>query len=149
MLARLRPPVGDGQASTSGTAGTLVNAPSANSGAFLIFFPWRADSIVRSWTRCSGAVGSACPRKLPPVGGQVQDESEPAHRADADSAGHGIGEIVPSQADNAVGDHAAQHERRTGQQQRGALVLAVCRGVSSSTATVVVSANMVAVCPPG
>ena len=54
----------------------------------------------------------ANPCKPPPGGRQVQKECEPADRSDTDSgAGHGIGEIVPSQADDADSDDASQHAR--------------------------------------
>ena len=53
------------------------------------------------------------PGKPSPRGWQVQNEREPADRSDADSgAGHGIGEVVPSQADDGDGDDACQHTGR-------------------------------------
>jgi hypothetical protein len=51
----------------------------------------------------------AAPRKPPPDDRQVQKEREPADRSDTHGgAGYGIGEIVPSQADDTDSDYASQ-----------------------------------------
>ena len=50
---------------------------------------------------------------------QVQNEREPADRSDTHrGAGHGIGEVVPSQPDDADSDHTSQHARRGRDQYR-------------------------------
>ena len=56
---------------------------------------------------------AADPREPPPDGRQVQQECEPADRSDGDGgAGHGVGEVVPLQADDGDGNDHPQHARR-------------------------------------
>ena len=59
--------------------------------------------------RLSRRPPSAPPCQRPGDDGQVEDEREPADRADAEGgAAHGIGEVVPLQAHDADGDDHAQ-----------------------------------------
>ena len=56
---------------------------------------------------------AAGPREPPPGGRPVQQEREPADRSDSDGgAGHGIGEVVPLQADDGDGNDHPQRARR-------------------------------------
>ena len=70
--------------------------------------PWRRPRVPLAFL--SSRRSAASPRK-PPLGGwKVQNEREPADRSDTDSGtGDGIGEVVPSQADDGDSDDASQH----------------------------------------
>src|SRR6266480_7974244 len=65
----------------------------------------RSSSASMSDLASPRAQPAASPGKRPPRNWQVQDERKPADRSDPDSgAGHGVGEVVPAQADDRDGD---------------------------------------------